>query len=43
MKKSCPSGKKAMAKHEAKEEKLIRKEKKVINKLDKMHKFKKGK
>jgi hypothetical protein len=39
-KKSCS---KAMAKHEAKEKKLINKEKKVITKLDKMHKFKKGK
>lgn len=35
-----PLNRKSLQKHEAREEKLIKKEKKVIEKLDKMHKFK---
>lgn len=39
MKEKC--SKKDMAKHEMKEKKLIKQEKKTVSKLDKMHKVKK--
>lgn len=42
--KACPMGsKKQQMKHEMQEKKIIKQEKKAVNKLDKMHKSKKGK